>query len=293
MWEWSDKLKLGKSSAFVKKDLRSLPQTEVDFETDFFLDAAPSCGHHERWVGMVLERTFSGVLAMEDVRFPPPTINSLATLLAHAMLRPLDAGDRQRPRTIYLRDRPQWQELLPHLRQLGIEVVLCEDLPRFSEIVIEWMQDAKAKRLPSPDAIKTTLRKPFPERKPTWFTDAMDLMEWTDAMSKGAYTSRNVAVPSYNPMSVVPIHVAADELEAILTETTIAKTKKLRPRLEAMAAEGKAIELDIHDWSKVLLALCGTRAREKVVCKHLLGIARRIADHLAEALGIDAPSPRA
>jgi len=94
-------------------------------------------------------------------------------------------------------------------------------------------------------------------------------------------------------MSIVPIHLAADELEAILTETTIARTKKLRPRLEAMAADGKAIELDIHNWSKVLLALCGTRAREKVVCKHLLGIAGRIADHLAEALGIDAPLPRA
>ncbi len=292
MWEWSDKLKLGKSSAFVKKDIRSLPQTEVDFEADFFLDATSSSRRPERWVGMVLERTFSGLLAMEDVRFPPPTINSLATLLAHAMLRPLDAGDRQRPRAIYLRDRPQWQELLPHLRQLGIEVVLSEDLPRFSEAVIEWMQHTKAKRLPSADEIKTPLRKPFPERKPTWFTDAMDLMEWTDAMSKGAYPSRKVAFPSYDPMTVVPIHLTADELGAILTKTTIAGTKRLRPRLEAMVAEGKTIELDIHDWSKVLLALCGTRAREKAVCQHLLGIARRIGNHLAEALGIDAPSLR-
>jgi hypothetical protein len=290
MWEWSDKLKLGKSSAFVKNDLRSLPLTEVDFEADFFVDAASSSGRHERWVGMVLERAFGGLLAVEDVRFPPPTVNSLATLLAHAMLRPLDAEDRQRPRTIYLRNRPQWQELLSHLRQLGIEVVLSQDLPRFSEAVIEWMQHTKAKRLPSADEIKTTLRKPFPERKPTWFTDAMELTEWTDAMSKGAYPSREVAVPSYDPMTVVPIHLAATELEAILTETTIAKTKKLRPRLEAMAAEGKAIELDIHDWSKVLLALCGTRAKEKAVCKHSLGIARRIAGHLAEALGIEAPS---
>ena len=292
MWEGSKKLKLGKSSAFVKRDLRSLPQTAIDFEADFFLDAASSSRCSEEWVGMVLERTFSGVLAMEDVRFPPPTVNNLATLLAHAMLRPLDAGDRQRPRTIYLRDRPQWQGLLPHLRQLGIEVVLSEDLPRFSKAVIEWMQQTKAKRLPSADEIKATLRKPFPERKPTWFTDAMDLMEWTDAMSKGAYPSREVAVPSYDPTTVVPIHLAADELGAILTEATIAKTKKLRPRLEAMADEGKAIELDIHDWSMILLALCGTRAREKVVCKHSLGIARRIADHLAEALGIDAPSLR-
>ena len=196
MCKWNDKLNLGKSSAFVKKDLRRLPQTEADFEADFFLDAASSSRRHERWMGMVIERAFCGVPAMEDVRFPPPTVNSLATLLAHAMLRPLNVQDRQRPRTIYLRDRPQWQELLPHLRQLGIEVVLSEDLPRFGEAVIEWMRHAKAKKLPSVDEIQTTLRKPFPERKPTWFTDAMNLMEWTDAMSKGAALSRKVAVPS-------------------------------------------------------------------------------------------------
>ena len=147
MWVWSDTFKLGKSSAFIKKDLRLLPRTDVDFEADFFLDAASSRRRQERWVGMVIQRAFCGVMAMKDVRFPPPTVNGLATLLAHAMLRPLNAGDRQRPRTIYLRDRPQWQELLPHLRQLRIEVVLSEDLPRFGEAALEWMQHMKAKRL--------------------------------------------------------------------------------------------------------------------------------------------------
>ena len=293
MWEWSDKLKLGKSSsAFVKKNLRPLPLTEVEFEADFFFDPESSSKRQERWMGMVIEREFGGVLAMEDVRLPPPTVNGLATLLADAMLRPLNAGDRQRPSTIYLRDRPQWQELLPHLRQLGIEVVLSEDLPRFDEAVIDWMQHTKEERRFSVDEIRATLRKPFPERKRTWFTDAMDLMEWTDAMFKGAYPSRQVAVPSYDPMTVVAIQLTADELEAILNKTEIARTKKLRPRLEAMAAEGKAIELDINDWSKVLLALCGTRVKETPVRKQLLVIGRRIADHLAEALGIDAPPLR-
>jgi hypothetical protein len=236
MWEWSDRLKLGKSSsAFVKRNLRPLPLTEVEFEADFFLAHESSSKRQERWMGMVIEREFGSVLAMEDVRFLPPTVNNLADLLAHAMLRPLDAGDRQRAGTIYLRDRPQWQELSPHLRQLGIEVVLYEDLPRFDEAVIEWMQQTKSKRLASVDEITATLRKPFPKRKPTWFTDAMDLMEWTNAMLKGAYPSRKVAVPSYDPMTVMPIQLTADELEAILTKTTIAKTKKLRPRLEAMA----------------------------------------------------------
>ena len=38
MWEWCDKLKLGKPSAFIKRDIRALPQTEAEFEAEFFLD---------------------------------------------------------------------------------------------------------------------------------------------------------------------------------------------------------------------------------------------------------------
>ena len=218
----------------------------------------------------------------------PPTVNSLATLLAHAMQRPWTEGDRQRPSTIYLRDRPQWQELLPHLRQLGIEVVLSDDLPRFDEAVMDWMQ--KTTKPYFQDEIKVAFRKPFPERRPSCFTNAIALMEWTDAMLKAAYPSRKVAVPAYDPMTVVPIPLATDELEAILTNTTIAKTKKLRPRLEAMAAEDKAIDLDINDWSTVLLALCGPkRDEESGLGSTCLGLLPESPIDLAGALGIDGP----
>lgn len=88
----------------------------------------------------------------------------------------------------------------------------------------------------------------------------------------------------------MPVQLTAAELEAILTKTEIAKTKKLRPRLESMAAEGKAIELDINDWSRVLLALCGGRMEKTAGRNRLLRIARRIADDLAKGLGIDPPS---
>lgn len=287
MREWCDKFKLGKS-AFVKRDLRLLPLTEAELDADFFFDRESSSKDQESWMGLVIEREFGGLLAMEDVKLPPPTVNDLANLLAHAMSRPLTEGDRQRPGRIHLRDRPQWQELLPHLRQLGIEVVLADDLPWFDDAVLEWMQQTK-RSLPSADEITATLRKPFPERKRTLFTDTMDLMEWTDAMWKGAYPSRKVAVPLYDPMTVVSIQLTAEELEAILTTTEIAKTKKLRPRLEAMAVEAWAVELDIHEWSRVLLALCGGRPKERAGCKHLLRMAKRIANHLAEALGIDPP----
>jgi hypothetical protein len=286
MWEWSDKLKLGKSSAFVKRDIRALPQTEAEFEADFFLDSKFSTEGDEASTGVVIEREHGFVLALENVQLPPPTVNCLANLLAHAMLRP-QYGDHRRPSTVYLRDRPQWQELLPHLRQLGIEVVLSEELPKFDEAVIEWMQEAK--KPPSPDKLKATLRKPFPERKRTWFTEAMELMEWTEAMYKGVYPSRKVAVPAYDPATIVPICLAADDLEAILTTTEIAKTKKLRPRLEAMAAENKTIELDLHDWYDVVSSLWGSKVDKKSTRRHLLGIARTIANQMAESLGIDPP----
>jgi hypothetical protein len=128
-------------------------------------------------MGMVVEREFGGRLAMEDVRMPPPTVNYLAALLAHAMERP------------------------------------------------------------------------------------------------------------------VAVRLTADQLEAILTKTKIAKTKKLRPRLEAMAAEGKAIDLEIGDWYRILLALCTPEVDAVPARKRLLRMATTIATQLAGALGIEPPNP--
>jgi hypothetical protein len=51
----------------------------------------------------------------------PPTVNDLANLLAESMRRPLDGFSHQ-PRCLYLRARPEWAELLPHLKQIGVEV---------------------------------------------------------------------------------------------------------------------------------------------------------------------------
>ena len=70
------------------------------------------------------------------------------------------------------------------------------------------------------------------------------------------------------------ISLTAEELDAILTKTDIAKTKKLRPRLEAMAAmaaEGKPVELDVMEWSSILLPLCGAREKDESICKAFTG----------------------
>ena len=191
MWEWSDKLKLGKSSsAFVKRDLRPLPLTEAEFEADFFLDPESSTKRQERWLGMVIERESGAVLAMEDVQLPPPTVNYLANLLAHAMLRPLDyeRSSAAHARSIF-GIVPNGRNCCRIFGNLGSKSSLgrtCRDSMRRPSSGCRNEDEEP----PSADEIKAALRKPFPERKRTWFTDAMALMEWSDAMSKGAYPSR-------------------------------------------------------------------------------------------------------
>jgi hypothetical protein len=73
-----------------------------------------------------------GFLRAEAEIEQSPTVNDLATLLAHAMKRPLVAG-HLRPRRIHLRGNPKWKPLFPALKELGIEVVIKTDLPKVEE----------------------------------------------------------------------------------------------------------------------------------------------------------------
>ena len=206
------------------------------------------------------------------------------------MTRPPNYEDRQRPRIIHLRDRPQWQELLPHLRQLGIEVVLSDDLPRFDDAVVDWMQMDAARDEPLPmDRIRENIRSTFPERKRTSLDTTLDFLHWTDEMLKAGYPSARKGTPAaYDPMSTVTIHLTLDEIDTILTQTDIARTKKLKPRLEAMRETQQDVELSIHEWGRVMFSLFGGK-QEANVRKQLTAIARKIASQLSEALGIEPP----
>jgi hypothetical protein len=287
---WDEHLKLGKTSVFVKRDLRVLPLTDAEFEADFFLDRRFSTKRREAWFGIVVERESGDLLALEDVRWPPPTVNDLATLLARAMTRPPHYEDRQRPRVIFLRDRPQWQELLPHLRQLGMEVVLGSDLPRFDEAAVEWIQQDAAPDEPLlMDKIREDFKSPFPKRKRISLDAKLDFLRWTDEMLKAGYPSARKGTPAaYDPLSPVAIPLTLDEIDAILTQTDVARTKKLKPKLEVMREAQRDVELPVNEWGRVIFSLCGAK-QEAHVCKRLMKIARKIAERLSEVLGVDAP----
>jgi hypothetical protein len=123
-------LKLGKgASFFVKTQLRRLRQEDDAWEADFFPIPCSDSDHGGVWWGIVLSHDHDNVLAQRMVE-EPPTVNDLANLLAEAMRRPL-VGLSHRPRCLYLRARPEWAELLPHLKQVGVEVVSQETLPKW------------------------------------------------------------------------------------------------------------------------------------------------------------------
>src|SRR5262249_55233862 len=87
-------------------DFQALPKPILQTETHY--------------LGMVVTKQGGILLADSQVR-GRPSVNDLATLLAHAMRRPLD-GDARRPRRIRLRGHHQWRELFPVLKELGIDV---------------------------------------------------------------------------------------------------------------------------------------------------------------------------
>jgi hypothetical protein len=124
------RFKLGKgASFFIKSQLKRLRQADETWEADFFPIPCSDSEHGRVWWGLVLSHDHEKVLAQRMVE-EPPTVNDLANLLAEAMRRPL-AEPAHRPQYLYLRARPEWTELLPHLKQIGIKTLVQNALPKW------------------------------------------------------------------------------------------------------------------------------------------------------------------
>jgi hypothetical protein len=139
------RLTLGKGSQFVKSHLNRLPRTDEVWEADIQPISVwgwDTRRHGELWLGMVLTRLEDFHLALLAHQ-EAPTVNDLAHLLAEAMERPWVMGSR-RPGRLLLRNNPQWQELIPHLGQLKIEVETQEGLPLWDDAAAEYVRKLKA-----------------------------------------------------------------------------------------------------------------------------------------------------
>ena len=137
------KLKLGKSSAaFVKRRLSWLPQEDLVRDADF-CPLPQTLGGHDLWLGLVVSHHDGSVLAQELLEHAPD-VNDLAKLLADAMEHPLTDQTRSRPKVIHLQDNPEWEALRPHLAQLGIEVVVTEEMLKWEEVFADLIDYLKS-----------------------------------------------------------------------------------------------------------------------------------------------------
>ena len=93
-----------------------------------------------------------------------PTVNDMATLLAHAMRRPA-TGKAHRPRRIHVRGHPQWKELFPHLDELGIKVAVHRELlkvQRAYQGYLRQQREAHRRGMVKPTTEQQSVEKLFP-----------------------------------------------------------------------------------------------------------------------------------
>ena len=136
------RLKLGKGVAFVKSELRRLRQEDDTWDADLQPLTGLGAKYDSVWIGLVVSQTEEFILAQLTVE-KPPSVNDLAILLADAMRRPW-VEKAHRPGALNLRARPEWEELLPHLKDIGIKVVKQENLPKWDHAFEKYQNQLEA-----------------------------------------------------------------------------------------------------------------------------------------------------
>ena len=83
------------------------------------------------WVVLITSRSDDLVLAHE-ITDEPPSSDLLWDVLAEAMSKPA-AGEPHRPTELQVRSDERWDELKPHLDEIGITVVPTEELDQLDD----------------------------------------------------------------------------------------------------------------------------------------------------------------
>jgi hypothetical protein len=157
-----EKVKLGRGAAFAKGLLKRLRQEDETWEADFQALPKPITQSQTHYRGMVVAP--DGSLLADSHVEGRPTVNDMATLLAHAMRRPL-SGKAHRPRRIHVRGHPQWKELFPHLDDLGIKVAVHQELPKVQQAYqgyLKQQREAHRRGMVKPTAEQQGVEQMFP-----------------------------------------------------------------------------------------------------------------------------------
>jgi hypothetical protein len=125
--------RLGKGAAFVKEHLKRLRQENENWEAHFQALPKPitqSETHYQRLV-IVPDGPYRADSHVEG----RPTVNDMATLLAHVIRRPL-AGKAHRPCRLHVRGHPQWGSYSRTWKNAASRPPFTGNCPKFSEPTI-------------------------------------------------------------------------------------------------------------------------------------------------------------
>jgi hypothetical protein len=139
-----EKLKRGGRAPFAKSRMKHLPKSDDSWEVDFQELPRPMTQAEPQYLGLVVAKGGTSPLAELLVQ-RSPTVNDLATILAHAMVRP-PRGDARRPRRVHVRGRREWKELFPVLEEVGVEVAVGRSFPGVKEAHKEYVRQMREER---------------------------------------------------------------------------------------------------------------------------------------------------
>ena len=143
--------------------MKRLPKTDESWEADFRALPKPMSQNETHYLGLVVVQGEGSVLAEEQVEHAPD-VNDLAALLARAMRRPL-TGRGHRPKRVRVRKNPRWQELFPHLEEVGVEAVVDSDLDTLRAAYhdhLRRVREARRKGMVKPTAEQAGVERLFP-----------------------------------------------------------------------------------------------------------------------------------
>lgn len=135
------KLKLGKGASFVKTRLKQLRQDTETWEADFRALPKPLGQTDTHYLGLAVALPRGNPLVYLTTEYTP-TVNDLADLLADAMFRPLPEM-AHRPQHIHFRHNPRWEELFPHLKELGIEISIRDELLKLEDVYEDFLRQVR------------------------------------------------------------------------------------------------------------------------------------------------------
>jgi hypothetical protein len=157
-----EKLKFRKGVAFDKSRLKRLHQIGETWEADFRVLPKPINQSVTHYRGMVVTEEGGSLLSESHVH-GRPSVNDLATLLAHAMRRPLE-GKARPPKLVRLRGHHQWRELFPVLKELGVDVSVERELP----ICVNGARSGGGEPRACVSSVAASLEHVFPQWNRQW-----------------------------------------------------------------------------------------------------------------------------